>query len=509
MTHEYVLGIDNGGTTTKAAIYDPEGNVVALSQAKLTVSTPRPLFTERDMGEFWEANITAIRDCLAASGVDPANIKAVAVTGHGNGVYLARKDGSGVRPGVVSTDARAQSIVDEWIADPQFRPRVRSKTNSAVWAGQPVALLAWFDRHEPEVFDQTDYVFQAKDYIRYMLTGTAAMEISDFTGVSYANLFTKELDEDIFDFFGITRWIEKLPPRCGSVEIAGHISKEAAQLTGLAEGTPVAGGAMDIAAGALGAGLAADNELCVITGTWSINEVLSPTINSAEDVFLTLEYPVEGQYLVLEGGPNGVSNLEWYIRNVLRHSFEAFSDRTLSEEDIFEMCESMIADYTPDVDDPFFLPFINGTSVIPHGRAGFVGFTQFHDIRHMVRAVYEGVIFSHLDHITNLRRYTDLTGHVRFTGGAANSAMWAQMFADGINVPLDIVDADESGTLGMAILATVAAGIHPDVPSAVAAMTSAPRQTIMPDPEFATLFATRYARYREHLAALSDTKETK
>ncbi|MCF2705875.1 carbohydrate kinase [Arcanobacterium haemolyticum] len=506
MSAHYVLGIDNGGTTTKAAIYDECGNVVALNQAKLEVLTPRPLFTERDMSQFWQANIRAIRRCLNDSRIDSSEIKAVAVTGHGNGVYLATKDGQGVRPGVISTDGRAQEIVDEWLERPDFDARVRAKTASDVWAGQPAALLAWFDRHEPDVFDATDYVFQAKDYIRYMLTGQARMEISDFTGVSYADLETGELDDDVFDFFGISRWIPKIPERCGSTDIAGYITKEAAELTGLAEGTPVAGGAMDIAAGALAAGLTSEDELCVITGTWSINEVLSPVINHDEDVFLTLKYP-GGSYLILEGGPNGVSNLDWYIRSVLRNSFQVFSDRELSEKDIFDCCEKMISEYTPSIDDPFFLPYVNGTSVIPEGLAGFVGLAQCHDIRHMVRAVYEGVIFSHLYHIEKLRRYTSLKGHVRFTGGAANSSMWIKMFADGIGVPLDVVDAEESGTLGMAILAAVAAGIHPDVPRAVAAMTGKPRETIYPDPEFAELFNKRFARFSAYIDALASTKK--
>lgn len=508
MSKKYVLGIDNGGTVTKAAIYDAHGKVHALAQSRLGTLVPQPLFTERDIEEFWQANVSAIRQCLDQSKIDPNEIAALAVTGHGNGIYLARKDGSAPRNGIISTDGRAQSYVDKWLAAPEFTTRVRQKTGSVVWAGQPVALLAWLDDHEPEMFAETDYVLAAKDYIRFRLTGEAKMEVSDACGVNMANILERRIDPDLFDFFGISRWASKVPPLCDSVDIAGHITEEVAALTGLAPGTPVAGGTMDIVAGALAAGLVDEHQALVITGTWSINEVISADPELDKEVFLTDVYPIPGTWLILEGSPNGVSNLEWYIRNVVRRYLELFGARKLSDAEVFELCEEMIHDFTPDVEDPFFLPFVNGTSIIPEGRAGFVGITNYHDIRHMVRAVYEGVIFSHMHHIKQLRGYIDLNGHVRFTGGAANSRMWAQMFADAIGLPLDIVDAEESGTLGSAICSAVASGLHPDMETAVKEMSGTTRETIHPNPGFAELFQKRFARFSEHLASLGANIES-
>lgn len=509
MTNRYVLGIDNGGTVTKAAIYDAEGKIYALSQAHLESLNPRPLFTERDIDQFWDANVTAIKNVLKESDIDPADIAALAVTGHGNGIYFARKDGSAPRPGVISTDGRAQAFVDRWLADPTYDERVRAKTGSTVWAGQPPALLAWFDENEPELFDNADYVLSAKDYIRFRLTGEAKMEVSDSCGIGISNVVTKELDRDLFDFYGISRWADKFPPFCESAEIAGYITDEVAELTGLKAGTPVAGGVMDVAASALAAGLVDEHELTVITGTWSINEVLSRDVNldSDNEVWLTVPYPVDNTYLFLDASPNGVSNLDWYINSVIRKALKAFGHEDISDDEVFAACEKMIHDFTPESEDPIFLPYINGTDIIPGGRAGFVGMTGYHDIRHQVRAVYEGVIFSHLYHIENLRAHDEnLTGHVRFTGGAANSSIWLQMFADGIGKPLDIVDAAESGTLGTAICSAVAAGLHEDVASAVRAMTSAPRTTVEPNPEFAELFAKRYERFVSILDTITHTK---
>ncbi|MGI5950742.1 MAG: FGGY-family carbohydrate kinase [Brooklawnia sp.] len=502
MNAKYVLGIDNGGTLTKAAIYDQHGNVHAVAQAKLTTLTPRPFFTERDIDEFWQANVNAIKRVLADSQIDPEDIAALAVTGHGNGIYFAREDGSAPHNGIISTDNRAQEYSDRWVADPDYDRRVRAKTGSLVWSGQPVALLAWFEDNMPELYDDTDYVMAAKDYIRFRLTGEAKMETSDSCGVSWANVVTKELDADVFDFFGIKRWMSKVPEFCDTVDIAGYVTEEAAKLTGLKAGTPVAGGMMDVGAGAIAAGLIDEGQLCVITGTWSINEMISRRPRLDADVFWTTVYPIPGTWLVMEGGPNGVSNLDWYINSVIRRTLDNFGHETLSNTEVFRICEKMIFDFTPSVDDPIFVPYINGTYIVPNGQAEFIGLNSFHDIRHMVRAVYEGVVFSHMYHINKLRDYTELGKTVRFTGGAANSEMWTQMFADGFGMPLEVVDAAESGTLGTAIASAVAAGIHPDMETAVQAMTKPPRKTVQPLDEFSGLFDKRYQRFAEHLEQL-------
>ncbi|MGO1944202.1 MAG: FGGY-family carbohydrate kinase [Ancrocorticia sp.] len=502
MSEKFVMGIDNGGTVIKAAIYDSEGKIHALAQSHMDTLVPQPLFTERDCEDLWQANIRAIRRCLEQVSIDPKDIAALAITGHGNGLYLAKKDGSASRNGIISTDARAQSYVDRWLEQPDYKERVQSKTGSTVWAGQPPALLAWLDDNEPEVFEETDYILSCKDYIRLRLTGTATLETTDACGVCLANILTREVDSDLFDFFGISRWVEKMPPVVDSTEFGGYVTEEVASATGLAAGTPVAGGTMDIVAGALASGLTKKDELSVITGTWSINQVISTDLQLENRVFLTDVYPIPDTWLILEGSPNGVSNLDWYIRNVVRRYLDVFGDREMTDGEVFALCEKLIHDFTPEVQDPFFLPFINGTSIIPDGRAGFVGMTSYHDMRHMVRAVYEGVIFSHMHHIKQLRGYIDLTGHVRFTGGAANSQIWAQMFADAIGLPLDIVDAEESGTLGSAMCSAVAAGIHPDIPTAVEHMAGKTRETVYPNPEFADLFQKRFARFEEHLASL-------
>ena len=168
----YFLGIDNGGTVTKAAVVDAEGREIALASRKLPVIMPQPGFTERDMDELWQANCEVIREVLALAGIGAGEIRGIACTGHGKGLYLWGRDGKPAHNGIISTDSRAWSYPERWEKD-GTAARVFEKTFQRILACQPVSLLAWFKDNKPEVLDNTQWIFEVKDYIRFRLTGEA------------------------------------------------------------------------------------------------------------------------------------------------------------------------------------------------------------------------------------------------------------------------------------------------------------------------------------------------
>ena len=138
MNDEFVMGIDNGGTFTKAAIYDRRGKVIASAAQSTRMLTPQEHHTERDMDELWGANLAVIRQALEQSGIAASQIKGIAVTGHGNGLYLVDKSGHPLRNGIISTDSRAKEYVERWQNSPEFISHVLPKTMQSVWAGQSV-----------------------------------------------------------------------------------------------------------------------------------------------------------------------------------------------------------------------------------------------------------------------------------------------------------------------------------------------------------------------------------
>ena len=214
----YLMGIDNGGTFSKAALFDETGNQVSSCSVPVTVLTPEPGYTERDMEELWSSNAAAVRETIGKSGIDPRDIAGVSFSGHGKGLYLVGEDGSAVYRGILSTDTRAWEYVKKW-KENSVREKVFEKSCQDILACQPVSLLAWLRDHEPEVLKRTKYIFMVKDYIRYRLTGEAFAEYSDSTGGNLVNLRTGAYDRELLALFGLQEIYDKLPPLRCSAEI--------------------------------------------------------------------------------------------------------------------------------------------------------------------------------------------------------------------------------------------------------------------------------------------------
>ncbi len=495
---DYLLGIDNGGTVIKAGLYDLDGREVAVATARTRVSMPAPGPAERDADELWSANAQAISSVIRSSGVDPRAIAAVATTGHGNGLYLVDERGRPAHPGICSMDSRAQAYVDRWYADGTF-DRVLPRTMQSLWAGQPPALLAWLRDHRPEVLRNTRWIFACKDYLRYRLTGEAWAELTDLSGSSVMNVRDVTYDRELLQAYGLEELAGRFPPLKRPADVCGHVSEAAADRTGLAPGTPVAGGLFDIDACAIASGVTTPDTLCIVVGTWSINQFISPTPVVSRSIFMTSLYCIPGHWLVLEGSPTSASNLEWFVTELLG---EAQGIAEASGGSIYDRCNEWVAQNTPEDSGVLFLPFLYGSNVGADAEACFVGVKGWHRRPHLLRAVYEGIVFSHKTHVDRLLELRGPFATVRLTGGAARSPVWMQMFADVLQVPIEVPAGTELGTLGAAICAGVAAGRFESFAAAVPRMVRV-ATTYAPDPAKRDVYARKYAAYRDAVATLA------
>ena len=154
----YYLGLDNGGTSTKAAIFDENGREIASAGMDTAMLIPRPGFTERDMDEMWEANCRVIREVLKKAGLSGSDIRCAAVCGHGKGLYLWGTDGRPARNGIISTDNRAWRYPLEWERNGTAQ-WVFQRSCQHILSSQPVSLLAWLGEHEPDVLENTRWIF--------------------------------------------------------------------------------------------------------------------------------------------------------------------------------------------------------------------------------------------------------------------------------------------------------------------------------------------------------------
>ncbi|MCX7709224.1 MAG: carbohydrate kinase [Clostridia bacterium] len=493
----YYMGIDNGGTLCKAVIFDARGTEVASAASKLNMITPQSGFTERDMDELWEANCKVIRESIAKAGIKAEEIKGIACSGHGKGLYLWGKDDKPCYNGIVSTDGRAWMYPEKWYKD-GTADRVFEKTFQKVLACQPVSLLCWLKDNQPEVIQNIQWVFECKDYIRFKLTNQAFAEVTDYSGSNLMNIKDVCFDRELLAEFGLEDLMDALPPIKYSTDFCGGVSKQASKDTGLLEGTPVAGGMFDIDACAVAMDITNEDNIAVIAGTWSINEYISrkPVLNKT--IMMNSLYCISGYYLIEECSPTSAGNHGWFVDMFLAEEKQKAREQGVN---VFKYCDEQAEKVTPEEQNIIFLPYIFGSNYDPQAKASLIGLDSHHTRAHIIRAVLEGIAFCHMVHLEKLLANRESTKAVRLAGGAATSRVWAQIFADVFKIPVEIVDTKELGALGCAMAAAVAAGEYKDLKEAAQSMVKI-KFRLEPNAANIPVYEKKYELYKKVSGAL-------
>ena len=500
MLTKYLLGIDNGGTMTKATLFTDAGAEVATVARETPVISPKEGYFERDMLVLWEITAGCVRDVLDKAGVDPRDVLAVGCTGHGKGLYLWGKDGKPSYNAIASTDYRARDVIAEWEQDGTIRQAMAMALQPIIEC-QPVALLAWLKRNRPAVMDTIQWVFEAKDYIRFMLTDTAKAEVTDYSGTGLMNLTTGRFDPELLALFGLSELEGCLPELCLSYEIAGYVTEKAAEQTGLLPGTPVCGGMFDIDACAVAMDVTDPARLCTITGTWSINEYPAAAPVRYDTSTHNSLFCLPGMYLIEESSPTSAGNLDWFIRQFLTYEKQQAKEQGVR---FYDYLDERVDELPPQDSHVIYFPFLYGYNAEKSLSAGFQNISGSHTKWHLARALYEGVAFNHRYHIEKLMRFRDRPAAVRMAGGAVKSPVWRQMFADVLNCPIEIVDTAELGAKGAVMAAAVAIGLCRDYPDAARRMVRV-SETVMPNAAKTPIYEEKYREYRALLNQL--TKE--
>jgi L-xylulokinase len=494
---EYLLGVDNGSTVSKAAIFDLQGREVQIASRTVELDYPHPGWTERPMEKVWQSTAEAIKEAITKSGINPQQIIGVGTTGHGNGIYLLDKQGRPLYPGIASLDTRATGIIDDW-NERDLHSRAFPYTLQAFWPAQPNALLAWFKQNEPDIYKQVGAVLLIKDYIKYCLTGEITTDFTDMTATSLMHVKQKSYSKELLEMFDIPEVWDALPTPVESFEVVGKVTTQAAEATGLVAGTPVVGGIFDIEGSALGAGVAVAGQVCIIAGSWSMNEIVTVEPLDAPDIFMTAAYTVPGLWLSIEASATSAINLEWFVKQFCAEEKIEADKRGIS---VYQVCNELVAGLPPGGTDIIFHPFLFGSNVQASARSGFYGIAGWHTKAHMLRALYEGVVYGHLNHIERLRAAGAQMDVARLTGGGSRSKVWTQIFADAIQLPMEVPAGTEIGARGAAMSAGIGAGAYKDHADAVAQAVKLDRRQ-EPNPEATPFYLARYTEYKRLLEAM-------
>ena len=488
---KYLLGIDNGNTFSKAALFDLHGKEIAIANCTADTEFPHPGWTERNMEMLWQSTATAIRDVLTKSGIRPQEIAGIGNTGHGNGIYLLDKLGQPLRNGIQSMDTRAAGIVTGWNQH-NLHAQVFPFTLQTFWPAQPNALLVWLKENEPQNYERIGVILMVKDYIKYRLTGEVSSDFTDMSGANLVDVPNKTYSSELMALYDLSDVYDALPPLMYSSDVVGQVTHTAAQETGLAVGTPVVGGLFDVDASAIGSGVTNADQACLVMGSWSINEVITKDPIIDPELFMTTIFADPNLFLTIEGSATSATNLEWFVNQFCSDERIEAKRRGIS---VYEVCNEEVASLPPGSTNIIFHPFLYGSNVQPTARAGFYGVAGWHKRAHLLRALYEGVVYGHLSHLEKLRAAGAQINIARLAGGGSRSEVWSQMFADAIQVRIEVPDGNELGARGAALSAGIGAGIYRNYAEAVQEAVSVVR-VHEPDPANTALYLERFTEYQ-------------
>jgi xylulokinase len=484
------LGLDVSTTATKAVLVDERGNVLGVGSSAYGLETPRPRWAEQDPDLWCRAAQESIAQALEEAGLEGVAIGGIGLTGQMHGLVLVDESGRPLRPAILWNDQRAAAQCDEMRERLGLERLVRITGNDA-FPGFTAPKLLWVRRHEPEIYARIHRVLLPKDYLRFFLTGGYATDRAGAGGTLLLDLESRDWSPELLAAFDIPP--EWLPPTHEGTATTGVVSAQAAQITGLAAGTPVVGGGGDQAAQAVGVGAVASGGVALTLGTSGV-------------VFAASERPLFEARGRLHAFPHAVPG-RWHVMGVMLSAAGslAWYRDTLATDTEYEVLMEGAAAVEPGSEGLTFLPYLSGERTphaAPFARAAFVGLTLRHGRDHMTRAVLEGVAFGLRDNLALMGSVgLDAPSEVRVSGGGARSPVWRQILADVLGVELVSTQTVEGAAFGAALLAGVGAGAWSSVDEACAACVRTGEAT-RSRPEVTAAYAPIYERFRALYPAL-------
>ncbi|MFS7358450.1 xylulokinase [Rahnella inusitata] len=479
------LGIDLGTSGVKAILLSEEGQVVASHSEALTLSRPHPLWSEQNPADWWSATEKAV---LALSQLHALKkVKAVGITGQMHGATVLDAQQNVLRPAILWNDGRSFSQCQQLEA---AVPDSREITGNLMMPGFTAPKLQWLRENEPELFAKIDKVLLPKDYLRWLMTGVFASDMSDAAGTMWLDVAKRDWSDSLLAATGLTR--QHMPALFEGNQITGQLLPALASRWGM-DCVPVIAGGGDNAAGAVGVGLYKTGQAMLSLGTSGVYFAVS-------DGFLS--NPQQAVHSFCHALPD-----TWHLMSVMLSAascldWAANLTGTASVGELIGLAEN-----TPPADSPVcFLPYLSGERTPhnnPNAKGTLFGLTHQHGPADIARAVLEGVGFALADgmdvlHATGLKPHS-----ITLIGGGARSPYWRQMLADISGLTLEYRTGGDVGpALGAARLAQIA--MNPGSPLEQFLPELALEQVHQPGAQKHKVYAERRKVFRELYKRLED-----
>ena len=449
------LGLDVGTSATKAILINEAGEVLATAMGEHEPSSPAVGFSEQDPRDWWRSTVESIGAVTRQAGVSPASIDAIGPTGQMHGLVTLDGALDPIRPAIMWNDQRSAAQCEAFEAFFSVE-RLIEETGNRMLPGFTAPKLLWMREHEPEAYARIAHVLLPKDYIRFRLSGSLSTDVSDASGTSVFACGRREWSELMLEALDLPRawW----PDAHESPSVTAHVSVDAANQTGLSQGTPIVAGAGDQAASAVGMGLVEPGAVGVTLGT-------SGVVFSASDSWRTT--PDGSLHAFCHAVPN-----TWHVMGVMlaaAGSYQWFNDAIAPDLGAPEALDRLAAATPLGAEGLFFLPYLSGERTPhpdPNARGCFIGLTMRHTRGHLARAVLEGVAHGLREALDLVRNIGLPVEHARLSGGGAKSRLWSQLIADTLDISLVSTTSSEGTAYGAALLASVGGGAFASIQEA-------------------------------------------
>jgi xylulokinase len=453
---DLLLGIDVGTTAAKAALFQPDGRVQAVAQAGYPLSHVRPNWVEQNPDDWWQAVGAALQQVIAAVPDAPDRIMGVAVSAQAPTLLALDASGKPLRPALIWMDRRAESEAQALgeAAD------VYAITGNRADAFYVAPKLHWLKQNEPHILAQTRTFIQINGYINFRLTGEYSLDPAHAALLQLHDYRTGAWSPALCEWCGVEP--SQFPPITPSHQIIGTVSTVAAALTGLREGTPVLTGTVDGAAAALEAGAVSVGSAAEMTGTSTV--LIMPTDGSTtEKAFIAMPHALPDAHLLLGAMVASGASLHWYLDQFGQLEQQAGAQFSL---DPFDLLEGQAAQVAVGSSGVIFLPYMMGERApIWHtqARGVFFGLSLATPRAALIRAILEGTAFALRHNVEVARAAGVRIDELRSVGGGTRSALWNQIKADVLGMPVLLPKTSVGAAFGDAVLVGMGSELYKNV----------------------------------------------
>ena len=481
------LGIDLGTSGVKVIILDDSDTIVEQASASLDVSRLAPLWSEQDPTAWWQATNNAIAQIKSKNSDALKAVQAIGLSGQMHGATLLDSNNTIIRPAILWNDGRSEA---QCKTIEQREPNTRAITGNIAMPGFTAPKLVWIKENEPENFEQIAKVLLPKDYLRFLMTGDFASDMSDSAGTLWLDVEKRQWSTQMLSATDLT--VEHMPKLFEGSDITGYLNEDIAASWGMNE-VPVVAGGGDNAAGATGIGVINPNEAFLSLGTSGVyfvaNETYNPNPDSAVHTFC---HCIENTWHQMSVVLSAASCLTWVTQ------LTDFSNEKALLDEVDKLDFS-----TPS--SVMFLPYLSGERTPhnnPNAQGVFFGLDHNTGAADLGRAVLEGVAFAFADGQQALIAAGTKIDQVSVIGGGTRSALWGKILASVLNKPLTYRKGAEVGpAFGAARLAKIA---YKKVPASEVCTASEVDFVIEPDSTMQDYYLSQHAKYQQLYRSLKD-----